>query len=216
MAEIKRHGLISRAADKIKNRLIAGILVVAPLWMTFAALRFFFRRLDSFFAPLIKRIFDMPIPGLGLLLLLLFLYIIGMIAANIVGRSLIHFGESILDRIPVVKNIYQTTKQILHTVSVSTTLGFKRVVFIEFPRKGLYALGFVTNFIQDAKTERKFTVVFVPHAPNPISGFFELVSEDDIIETNLTIEDGIKMVVSGGLVSPKNLAVNFRETGPAQ
>ena len=188
----------------IQRRLIAGLLVVVPLWLTYIALKFFFFLLDGFFAPIVRRIFGFSIPGLGFLLLVAFIYLIGMITTNIIGKSLIHLGESLLNRIPLVKNIYQGAKQLMHTISASKTMGFKRVILIEYPRNGLYAVGFVTNLIEDKRTSRKFIVVFLPTPPNPINGMFEIVPEEQVIETNLTIEDGIKMVMSAGMITPSN------------
>ncbi len=188
----------------IQRRLIAGLLVVVPLWLTYIALKFFFFLLDGFFAPIVRRIFGFSIPGLGFLLLVAFIYLIGMITTNIIGKSLIHLGESLLNRIPLVKNIYQGAKQLMHTISMSKTMGFKRVVLIEYPRNGLYAVGFVTNLVEDKRTSRKFIVVFLPTPPNPVNGMFEIVPEEQVIETNLTIEDGIKMVMSAGMITPSN------------
>lgn len=193
-----------RLRNNIRRRLIAGILVVVPLWLTYVALRYFFRALDGFFAPLLQKWVGFSIPGSGFLLLVLFLYLIGMVTANILGRSLIHFGEAILGRIPFVKNIYQAAKQLIHTISLSGTMGFKRVVLVEYPRRGLRVIAFLTNFIDDQGTGKRSAVVFIPTTPNPTSGVLEMVPEDELIETNLSVEEGIKMVISGGIVAPSN------------
>ncbi len=186
----------------IQRYLIAGLLVVVPLWLTYIALKFFFFLLDGFLAPIVEGIFGFSIPGLGFLLLIIFIYLIGMIATNIIGKSLIHLGESILNRIPLVKNIYQGAKQLMQTISMSKTMGFKRVVLIEYPRQGLYGVGFVTNQVEDQRTHKKFTIVFIPTPPNPVNGLFEIVPDEQVIETNLSIEDGIKMVMSAGMITP--------------
>jgi len=192
-------------AHALRGRLIAGLLVVVPLWLTYVALKFFFTTLDSFFAPLIERLLGFPIPGLGFVLLISFIYLIGMITSNILGRSIVHFWESILNRIPFVKNIYQGAKQLIQTISLSKTLGFKRVVFIEYPRKGICAVGFVTNTFEEKITHKRYTIVFLPSPPNPINGMFVFIPEDEAIETNLTIEEAIKMVVSAGIVASGNI-----------
>ncbi len=188
----------------IQRRLITGLLVVIPLWLTYIALKFFFFLLDGFFAPIVRGIFGFSIPGLGFLLLVSFIYLIGMVATNIIGKSFIHLGESILNRIPLVKNIYQGAKQLMQTISMSKTMGFKRVVLIEYPRQGLFAVGFVTNHVEDQRTSRKFTIIFIPTPPNPVNGMFEIVPEEQVIETNLSIEDGIKMVMSAGMITPSH------------
>lgn len=201
-----RSNVVNQTWHAIRGRLLAGVLVVVPLWLTYVALRFFFQILDGVFAPLVRRWFGFAIPGVGFVLLIVFIYLVGMITSNILGRGLFHFWESILNRIPLVKNIYQGAKQLIQTISNSKTLGFKRVVFIEYPRLGLFALGFVTNSFEDRGTGKRFVIVFLPTPPNPINGLFEIVPEADVIDTNLTIEDGIKMVISAGMITPQNLA----------
>lgn len=211
----KPSSLWIRIIDSIRNQFLAGLLVVAPLWLTYVALKFFFRLLDGFFAPLIHHWIGVSIPGLGFILLFIFLYLIGMITSNILGRSLYHFWEAILNRIPFVKNIYQAAKQLIHTLSLPKTKGFKRVVLVEYPRTGLFAVGFVTNFIEDKRNARQFAIVFIPTTPNPTSGVFEMVPQAELIETNLTVEEGIKMVISGGLVAPGNFKTLSEGTKPS-
>ena len=210
-----RPSFFAHLGNTIRTRFIAGLLVVTPLWLTYVALKFFFRTLDSFFAPLVKHSFGFSIPGLGFVLLIAFIYLIGMITSNILGRSLVHFWESLLIRIPFVKNVYQGAKQLIHTLSLSKSAGFKRVVLVEYPRAGLLAVGFVTNSIQDKSTGKRFIVVFIPHTPSPTSGMFEIVPENEVIETHLTVEEGIKMVISGGLVTPDGFALNLEGKKPS-
>ena len=203
MEHIKNSFFI-KIRNTIQHRLIAGLLIVTPLWLTYIALKFFFFLLDGLFAPIVRRIFGFSIPGLGFLLLIAFIYLIGMVTTNIIGKSLVHLGEAVLNRIPLVKNIYQGAKQLIHTISLSKTMGFKRVVLIEYPRNGLFAVGFVTNQVEDKRNARKFTIVFIPTPPNPINGLFEIVPDEQVIETNLNIEEGIKMVMSAGILTPSN------------
>jgi len=209
--EKQKASFLKQLQFHLRRQWLAGLLVVGPLWMTYVALKFFFRMLDSFFAPIVTHWLHFSVPGLGFILLLAFLYLIGLITTNILGRSIVHFGESVLSRIPVVKNIYYAAKQLFHTLSISRTLGFKRVVFVEYPRPGLFGIGFVTNLIQDERTKKKFEVVFIPTTPNPTSGVSELVPEGELIETNLSVEEGLKMVISGGLVSPKCVTTTERQ-----
>jgi len=209
-SEKKDKSFLIEIRNSLKRRLLTGLLVVVPLWLTYFALKFFFRTLDSFFAPLLKRFFGMSMPGLGFILLVAFIYLVGMITANIIGKSILQFGESLLNRIPFVKNIYQAAKQLVQTVSFSRSMGFKRVVLVEYPRKGLWAVGFVTNSIELEKEKKRFDVVFIPTTPNPTSGFIEMIPEGEAVEINLTIEEGLKMVISGGLVSPKQIATRSK------
>ncbi len=209
-----RISFLIQIGNSVRHRLIAALLIVIPLWLTYVALKFFFRTLDGFFAPLVRQWFGFSIPGLGLVLLLVFLYLIGMVATNILGRSLVHFWESILNRIPLVKNIYQGAKQLIQTISLSKTLGFKRVVLVEYPRVGLLAVGFVTNSVEDKGNGKRFVIVFLPTPPNPVNGMFIIVPESEIIETNLTIEDGIKMVISAGMITPAGFATRTEKQLP--
>lgn len=194
--------MFDKIRHTVQRRLITGLLVLVPLWLTYIALKFFFFLLDGFFAPIITRTFGFSIPGLGFLLLISFVYIIGLVASNIIGKSLIHLSESVLNRIPLVKNIYQAAKQLIHTISMSKTMGFKRVVLVEYPRQGLFGLGFVTNQVEDKRNGKKYTIVFLPTPPNPVNGVFEIVPDDQVIETKLSIEEGIKMVISAGILTP--------------
>ena len=203
-----------RLQTTVRRRLIAGVLVVVPLWITYVALKFCFVTLDGIFAPLVRKSFGFSIPGLGFILLLLLLYLIGMITTNILGSSHVRFGEGVLDRIPLVKNIYYGAKQLIHTISASKTMGFKRVVLVEYPRKGLLGVGFVTNSAQDKRTGKKYVIVFLPTPPNPINGVFEIVPEEDVIETNLTVEEGIKMVISAGMLTPSGFSTRPEGSKP--
>ncbi|MBI4394909.1 MAG: DUF502 domain-containing protein [Candidatus Omnitrophica bacterium] len=199
---------ILRMRQNVQGKLIAGLLIVVPLWLTYVALKFLFFTLDGFFGPLITRSIGFAIPGLGFILLLIFLYLIGAVTTNILGRSLVHFWESVLERIPLVKNIYHGAKQLIQTISLSKTFGFKRVVFIEYPRLGSWAIGFLTNSVEDKGSGKHLAIIFLPSPPNPINGMFVMIPEQDVIETNLTIEDGIKMVVSAGMVMPPLLTTH--------
>lgn len=196
-----------RLRNTIERRLIAGILVVGPLWVSYIALKFFFRSLDSFFAPIVKQWLPFAIPGMGFILLLIFLYLVGLITANILGRSLVKLWESILTRIPLVKSVYNATKQLIETISAPKTLGFQRAVFIEYPRQGLVSLGFVVNQMYMPDQKKRYVNVFVPTPPNPVTGITVMVPEDQVIETNLSKEEALKFVLSVGIVVPKKFSV---------
>jgi uncharacterized membrane protein len=199
--------------QQIKRRMLAGIFFIVPLWLTFMALRFIFLWLDGIFGPLATQWLGFSIPGLGLVFLLVFLYLIGLIAANILGHSIVRFWEAILNRIPFVWNIYQWAKQLIQTFSASKGMGFKRVVLVEYPRKNFFAIAFVTNSVQDKQSGKRYTIVFIPSPPNPVNGFFGMLVDGEIIETDLTIEEGVKMIISGGLVAPEQFAFKFKGQG---
>jgi len=141
------------------------------------------------------------------IILLLLLYFLGMIGQFVLGKRIINFSEALMLRIPLARTIYTATKQVIKTLSIPDSKSFKSVVFVEFPRPGFKAVGFLTGRIK-AQDGREFYKIFIPTTPNPTTGFFELVSSDEVAETNLTIEEAFKMIISGGIVSPDVLCFN--------
>lgn len=196
--------ILSRIGRNIRARILTGILVVVPLGLTVLVLRFFFNMVDGILQPALKTAFGRAMPGLGLLLTVILLYGIGLLASWVLGRRLIHWGESLLKRIPLVKNVYTAAKQVVETLSLPKGQAFKRVVLIEFPRPGLWVVGFVTGEVYNSDGQ-KLIKLFIPTTPNPTSGYLELVPEDQVRETTLTVEEGIKMLVSGGIISPDKI-----------
>jgi uncharacterized membrane protein len=139
--------------------------------------------------------------ALSLTILLVFVYLLGQVATNLVGRRLLSLGESVLLRVPFVKVIYSVTKQVVAAFQVREAQAFKSVVFLEFPRPGMLAVGFVTSRVSDAAGGRWVTV-FVPTTPNPTTGFLQVVRPEELIETPYSVEEGIKMVMSLGVLVP--------------
>jgi uncharacterized membrane protein len=149
----------------------------------------------------------MTIPGLGLIVLILFLMIIGMFAAGFLGRFFIRLGEWVVGRMPLISSVYSLLKQIFETVFSSKTQAFKKVVMLEYPRKGIWILGLVSADLKgevEAKLPVPMLNVFVPTTPNPTSGFLIFVPKTDVIELDMSVEEAIKFIVSGGLVEPNN------------
>jgi uncharacterized membrane protein len=159
-------------------------------------------------------LFGISIPGVGLVATLLLILAIGMLATNIFGRSLVSFSERIVDRIPVVKGIYMLFKQVSDTVLNRDRGAFRQVVLIEYPRKEIWSVAFVTGVSSgevQKVTERKLVNIFVPTTPNPTSGFYILVPEEDMIPLTMTVEEAFKLIISGGMVTPP-----IRETQPVE
>jgi uncharacterized membrane protein len=203
----------------IRSRVISGVLVIIPLWITYLVLKMLFRAMASVLVPLLD---DLPLPieisdqVLALIAVIIFLvsvYLIGVVTAFVIGRRLVAVGERMIMRIPVVKSIYSAAKQVVDTFSITDKTQFKSVVFLEFPRPGLYVVGFITGMLTDS-TGRRLFKVFVPHTPNPTGGFLELTTEDQLIHTNLSVEEGIKMIVSAGVISPETVEI-LRSSPPA-
>jgi len=146
-----------------------------------------------------------PIPGLGLILLFGTVLLTGFLVRNYLGRKLVHLWDRIIETIPLVNKLYMALKQLVETIFNRSPQDFKRVVLIEFPKEGCYAIGFVTGFAvgeTQRKTHRKVINVFVPTTPNPTSGFFLMIPEESVIPMDMGVEDAFKLLVSGGIISP--------------
>jgi uncharacterized membrane protein len=145
------------------------------------------------------------IPGIGFGVMIVLIYLVGVIVSNVGGRGLIRYGESLLGRIPVVRPIYTGIKQILDNFSTPGKAGFKHVALVEFPRKGMRTISFVTNESSD-KSGEKLVYIFIPTSPNPMSGFLEVVREEEVIRTDISVDDALKMVISAGKVTPREVS----------
>jgi uncharacterized membrane protein len=185
------------------------MLVTAPAAITFYMAWLLITWIDSMVKGLLPERYELffpgSIPGLGLVLLVIFLILVGMFTAGFVGRLLINVSESLLARMPVIRSIYGAIKQILETVLAQQSNAFRQVVLVEYPRKGIWALGFVSGATKGEVqnlTAEECVNVFLPTTPNPTSGFLLFVPRGDLIVLNMTVEEGIKMVVSGGIVTP--------------
>lgn len=189
---------------KLRRQFLMGILVVVPVAATILILVWIFTTIDNILQPVISSIWGRTVPGVGFGIMIILVYLAGVIASNIGGRRLIHFGESLLERVPVVRPIYTVIKQTLDIFSTPGKTGFKQVALVEFPRKGMRTIGFVTNESSDKSGER-LVYIFIPTSPNPMSGFLEVVREEEVIRTNISVDDALKMVVSAGKVSLKEV-----------
>ena len=186
----------------LRNTFLAGILAAIPLVATYFVLRFLFVSLDGIFQPVVKFLVGRSLPGVGLVALIILVYLLGLIAANVIGRTLIRWFDAGMSRTPVIKYIYSASKQVVDSLRRLQGVPFKKVVIVEFPKAGMYSLAFVTGQPVEFKGQKKIPL-FIPHTPNPMTGFLVLLSTDQIIDTDMTIEDAMKMVLSGGLLSPK-------------
>ena len=181
---------------------LAGILVAIPLVATYFVLRFLFVALDGIFQPVVNHFLGHTLPGVGLVALIILVYLLGLIAANVIGRTLIRWFDAGMSRTPVIKYIYSAAKQVVDSLRRLQGVPFKKVVIVEFPKVGMYSLAFVTGQPVDFKGQKRIPL-FIPHTPNPMTGFLVLLSAEQIIDTDMSIEDAMKMVLSGGLLSPE-------------
>ena len=215
----------------LRNSFLTGLIIVAPavltIWLVFAAVEF----IDNRVLPLIPRqilpgfLTGFSFPGMGVLIFLAFTLLVGWFAKNFIGRQLIELGERIVDRMPVVRSVYQGLKQIAETVFSQTSSSFSRACLVEYPRRGLWAVAFVSTETRgevrtriDARaadadgggTPTPHVAVFLPTTPNPTSGFLLFVPESDIIPLDMSVEDAAKLVISAGLVVPDPDRLNAR------
>lgn len=199
---------------KIRAYFITGILVVAPItitaWLTIAIINFIDNRVERLIPPQYnpEQYLPFSLPGIGVIAMLLFLIFVGMLATNFLGRYFVKMGENILDRLPVVRSLYGATKQIFETVFANQSDAFREVVMVEYPRKDMWVIGFLTGRTKgevQKKTSEDVVNIFVPTTPNPTSGFLLFVPEKDVIRLGMTVEEGIKLVVSAGIVTPDKL-----------
>jgi uncharacterized membrane protein len=202
--------------SRLRNLLLGGLLILAPAYLTVYVLLLLFRFMDGIFAPLIDKtlstFFEEPgihIPGLGILLTLLVILFLGWLSTGVVGRRMIDSVEAFIRRVPVARSVYGATKGVLEAVSRDQADAFKRVVLVEYPRRGMYGIGFVTGGPArwgQVPHDEELIPVFVPTTPNPTSGYLLLVPQREIIECPITIEEGVRMVVSGGILPPPMIA----------
>ena len=196
--------LWKRFLKKLRAIVIAGLVVTVPIGLTVWVLVWLFEAVDRVLQPAIRHIFGHEITGVGFGVVVVLILIVGVVATNVVGKRIVRWGETLFAKVPVVRPFYVALKDIFRSFSSPETTGFLQVVLIEFPQKGMRSVGFITNETIDGDS-RKLINVFIPHAPNPMTGFLEIVHEEDIIRTNISVEDAIKMVVSGGHVTPPDL-----------
>jgi uncharacterized membrane protein len=203
----------------LRTKVFAGILVLLPLGITFLVLKFVFNTLDSILGPLMPPVtvdlFDRlyEIPGLGIIAFFLMLYLIGVIATNVLGRKLVQWTDWIFINIPVVKTIYLSSKQLTDAFSASRKGAFRQAVFVEFPQPGNFVLGFLTNELKAPDAQAKMTV-FVPTAFFPPQGFLLFLPREKVIPSSFTIEDAIKAIMSVGIVTPNGQSLRLPEASP--
>jgi len=200
----------------VRKYLLTGILVLVPLMVTLYIMFVVFQITDGMLGVAVSRALGYRIPGVGLILTAIICVTVGMIAQNYFGRRLIDGIEGSLDRIPVVRSLYNGIKQVADVVIQKNRGEFKRVVMLEYPKEHCWVIGFVTaDFVIPLKSsyldELDMVTVFVPTTPNPTSGFLLIIEKSKIVDTHLDIEDAMKVVISGGLVQPGRNAEELAE-----
>ncbi|MGQ9631955.1 MAG: DUF502 domain-containing protein [bacterium] len=193
---------------KIRTQFIAGFAAIIPLAVTFFALKFLFDASEKISRPLLERTLGFSVPGVGIIMAVILIYIVGILATNLIGRRILRFGEQILLKIPLAKNIYIASKQLIEVTMAKDSTAFKRVVLVEFPRPGMKSIALVTKVIVDKDTGRRFVSMFIPTTPNPTTGFMQIVPEEETIGLNLTVEEAMKIIISGGILLPREMSLS--------
>jgi uncharacterized membrane protein len=216
----------------LRTRIAAGLLTVIPLWVTWVVVKFVFETMKGATEPLAKfvtgnfalldtqnlpasmqeyegtinRVIDWSVPVIAVLLTLSFLYVLGLMTVTVVGRRVISQIERFFENLPFVKTVYSSTKQVVTTLGGTDTSQFKRVVLVEFPRPGMKCIAFLTSVMQDIDTGRKMATVFISTTPNPTTGYMQILPLEEVSETHWTVEEAVKLLMSGGLLSPDRIA----------
>ena len=197
--------------SRLRTYFLTGIIVTAPIAITIFLVWQFITFIDSYVESFVPQRYNpetyLPfgIPGIGLVFMLAFLTFIGFLTAGFAGRTMVRTGERLLSRMPIIRSVYGTLKQIFETVLNQSSRSFREVVLVEYPRRGIAAIGFVTGPTRgevQERTDEDLVNIFLPTTPNPTSGFLLFVPRKDLIHLDMTVEEGIKLVISGGIVTP--------------
>ena len=190
--------------DHLKGKFFAGLFVVIPVGITIFILKFLFNFADGILGSYLDSLFSLVshrethFPGLGMITGAVVVYLAGILATNVLGKQLFRWGDELLTRIPLVKSIYSSSKQLTQVFREGKT-SYRRAVFVEWPRPGVRAVGFVTAEVE--REGQRLVVVYVPTMPNPTSGFALFFRADEVFESGMSVEEAVKFVVSGGVVA---------------
>lgn len=207
--------------NALRRYLAAGLLVWVPLGFTVLIVSFLIEFMDRTLLLLPEAyqpqvLTGYKIPGLGAVLTLVVVLFTGIVVANFFGRKLVTFWEGLLSRIPLVRSIYSSAKQVAETMFSNSTRSFREVVMLEYPRKGLWTLAFVTGSgIRQAreKVGEDMISVYVPTTPNPTSGFFLMVQQSEVVKLDISVDDGLKLILSTGVLVPRSMTLETQSAG---
>jgi uncharacterized membrane protein len=195
---------------KLKNIFLTGLVVIVPVGLTLYILTFLIGMMDGLLTIIPLRfhptaLVGFHIPGLGILITILLIFICGLMTKSIIGRKIVVYGEALLDKIPFIRSIHMAIKRIVDSMVLYRNRSFKKVVLVEFPRRGAYALAFMTGMPGDEihqKTGQRCVSVYVPTTPNPTSGYFIIFPETDVIYLDMSVEEAFTLIISCGIVNP--------------
>jgi uncharacterized membrane protein len=206
----------SRLRVRLRNYFLTGIVVAAPVGITIYITWTFVHWVDSRVKPLIPHLYNpdnylpFSVPGVGLLFAILVLTLLGFLTASLVGRTIVSYGENLVERTPLVRNIYRALKQLFETVLSQSSRSFQEVVLVEYPEKGVWRVGFVATYAKGEVAERlpqdDPIAVFIPNTPNVTAGFLIYVPRRETVHLEMSVEEAAKMIISAGLVVPEHVA----------
>ena len=202
---------------RFKTRMITGLIVIIPFFITLYIISF----INKIFLPLVKKIgfleklsIQYPVSEhiigiiFGTIITFVIIYITGILATNFFGKKIINIGEKIINKIPFIKTVYSLSKQVIESVTLSSSQAFKRVVWLDYPTKGTKVLGFITKDLIEKNTNAKYVCIFMPTTPNPTSGFMIVLPETEVIDSGLTVEEAMKIIISGGMFLSKEFSLS--------
>jgi uncharacterized membrane protein len=189
----------------VKTYIIRGLLAIIPLALSYFAVKFLYNAIDQQAVKLVVRFTGFSFPGLGILLVLVTLYLLGLLASNMVGRKLLGLLQKVSDRIPLIKTTYRVGQKLGTTLSLPEKQVFKKAVLVEYLKPGMWTLGFVTGTLMDRKHHEPLLKVFVPTPPNPTSGTMVVVRESQTRDPGWTIEQALNTVLSAGIIGPEEI-----------
>ena len=200
-------GLRKKILGLLRRQFLAGVIVIVPLILTFMVLRFLFGGVDNLFSLLIEKFFGVKIPGLGVVATLIIIYIVGVLATNVLGSRLIRMWDILFTKTPLVRTIYGASKQFLEALTLPGKKAFQRAVLVQYPRLGSYVLGFVSNRLEMIEKGEKKEVlsVFIPTTPAPFTGFVIMFPAEEVVFLDIPVEQALKFVVSGGIAAAEGL-----------
>lgn len=191
----------------IKRQFISGLIVTVPLVITFLVLRFLFESFDGILNPIVNSLLGYDIPGLGVVVAVMIILLTGIITTNFIGARLFRTGDSFLRKTPLVRVIYTAAKQLLESMVTPSKRAFSEVALIEYPRKGIYAIGFLAAecSLKNNGIDNDMRLVFIPSTPTPFTGLVVLIPIEEIYPMDMKVEEAVKILVSGGVVAPPQI-----------
>jgi len=189
----------------LRKNIFRGLLAVIPIGLSYLVIRFFYLTVDTRVTKIIDRRLGFRIPGLGILLVLITLYLLGLVASNWAGRKAFGFVDLVTTRIPLIKTVYTLGKQLADALSLPEKGAFKRVVMVEHFRPGVWSVGFVTATLRDQEKGEDMVRVFIPTAPNPTTGFVIILKESQVRNLDWSVAEAMNSIISGGMVGPRHI-----------